>query len=89
MAEPQQLLQCGEQGEVTLLIRGAQHGGGEPPDKAQLRAALQRLLDAGESASSAAKLAAAECDVPKKAVYDLAVQLAAEQQSQPGMHQHR
>lgn len=66
------------QGEITLIIAGAQAGGGSPPDTAQLSAVLRQLLQGGESASSAAKLAAAECGVPKKAVYDLAVQLSAE-----------
>jgi 16S rRNA C1402 (ribose-2'-O) methylase RsmI len=73
----------GDQGEITLLIGGRSPvSGSGPPDEAHLRATLERLLHAGESASSAAKLAAAECGVAKKAVYDLAVQLAAEQGQQ-------
>jgi 16S rRNA C1402 (ribose-2'-O) methylase RsmI len=73
---------CG-QGEITLLIGGCHPASrSEPPDQAQLQAKLEGLLRAGASASSAAKLAAAEYGVPKRAVYDLAVQLAAEQGSQ-------
>lgn len=60
------------------MIGGAQQSS-QPPDEGQLQAVLQRLLQAGESASSAAKLAAAECGVSKRTVYNLAVQLAAEQ----------
>lgn len=71
------------QGEITLLIGGCRPvSRSEPPDQAQLQAKVEGLLRAGASASSAAKLAAAECGVPKRAVYDLAVQLAAEQGQQ-------
>ena len=68
------------QGEITLLIGGRRPlSRSETPDQAQLQTKLEGLLRAGASASSAAKLAATECGVPKRAVYDLAVQLAAEQ----------
>lgn len=69
-------------GEITLMIGGAQQSSSQPPNEGQLQAVLQRLLQAGESASSAAKLAAAECGVSKRTVYNLAVQLAAEQHLQ-------
>ena len=59
-------------GEITLVIGGAP----EPAiwDEAQVRAALQQRLNAGEGLSQAAKAIAAESGWKKKAVYNLGLE---------------
>ncbi len=63
------------QGEVTVVVEGASQGACPPAD-ADLRGQVQELMQRGESPSQAAKLVAAQCNVPRGQVYAVALELA-------------
>ena len=67
------------QGEITLVIEGAPEVGPQSLSQEELVAALQQALDDGHSASSAVKVVRASTGAPKRDLYQLAVQLAGQE----------
>jgi len=61
-------------GEIALVVQGALPPG--PADEADVEAAVQARLDAGDSARDAATTVAAELGVPKRQAYAVANRLA-------------
>ena len=61
-------------GEIALVVQGALPPG--PADEADVEAAVQARLDAGDSARDAATTVAAELGVPKRQAYAVANHLA-------------
>ena len=61
-------------GEIALVVQGALPPG--PADEADVEAAVQARLDAGDSARDAAATVAAELGVPKRQAYAVANRLA-------------
>ncbi|BDA43028.1 Ribosomal RNA small subunit methyltransferase I [Coccomyxa sp. Obi] len=65
-------------GEVTIVVEGASGEGGLPPSEEQIEEQLRDLICDGVPASHAAKLAAKSLGLPRSAVYEAAVRIAAE-----------
>ncbi|HET9541653.1 MAG TPA: hypothetical protein VFP02_01135, partial [Acidimicrobiales bacterium] len=61
-------------GEIALVVQGALPPG--PADEADVEAAVQARLDAGDSARDAATTVAADLGVPKRQAYAVANRLA-------------
>lgn len=60
------------------MVEGFQSSGSEQATEEDIAAAIQAHLAAGHSASAAARLVVAQLGVPKRQVYDVAVQLSQE-----------
>ncbi len=60
-------------GEVVLVLEGAPPPG--PAERDEVAAALQRRLEAGDGPRQAATAVAATLDVPRRAAYELALEL--------------